>query len=286
MLANYATDHTLFVRCINLIDSIFPGIKNVAMAGMKYNACWDKISLPFIVEENDEIIAHVGIIPFELMLNEKIRHVAAIHGICVKEVFRGKGLFKQLMREALNYIEDNFDAALLFTDKPNLYKPYHFTVLPEYDFIINACDINKIDSDLRILSLDNANNLKIMQDLLSDHLPISNQMSLVNETTIFVLDNLNKKIYFSSKLNAIIIYEISNNTLYIKDILTKKQYRLSDIVELIPENYDKIILQFCPDKFSEHTYTPILATPECSIMVSENFNFTGKYFRYPEPYRC
>lgn len=286
MLVNYATDPTLFIRCINLIDSIFPGIKNVAITGIKYNACWDKISLPFIVEENGEIIAHVGIIPLEVMLNEKKRHVAAIHGICVKEVFRGRGLFKQLMREALKYIENNFDASLLFTDKPSLYKAYNFTILPEFDFMINSYDINKTDSDLRILSLDNADDLKITQDLLSDHLALSNQMSLINETTIFILDNLNKKIYFSDKLNAIIIYEITNNTLYIKDILTRKQRCLSDFIALIPENYDKIILQFCPDKFSEHTYTSIPARPECGIMVSENFNFSGKYFRYPEPYRC
>ena len=286
MLANYANDPMLFERCINLIDSIFPGIKSVAMNGIKYNARWDKVSLPFIKENNGEVIAHIGIIPFDLMLNQKKQHVAAIHGICVKEEFRGKGLFKQLMQEVLKYIENNFDASLLFTDKPDLYKPYNFTILPEYDFILNSHNINKADSDLRILSLDNADDLKTMQDLLSDHLPISNQMSLINETTIFVLDNLNKNISFSNKLNAIILYEIINNTLYIKDIITKKQYRLSDIIELIPQNYDKIILQFCPDKFSEHTYTPILATPECSIMVSENFNFEGKYFRYPEPYRC
>jgi hypothetical protein len=220
------------------------------------------------------------------MLNQKKQHVAAIHGICVKEEFRGKGLFKQLMQEVLKYIENNFDASLLFTDKPNLYKPYNFSVLPEYNFILNSHNINKADSDLRILSLDNRDDLKTMQDLLSDHLPLSNQMSLINETTIFVLDNLNKNIYFSSKLNAIIIYEITINTLYIKDILAKKQFRLKDIIELIHEKYDKIILQFCPDKFSEHIFTPILATPECSIMVSKSFNFEGKYFRYPEPYRC
>lgn len=286
MLANYANDPMLFERCIDLIDSIFPGIKSVATTGMKYGARWDKVSSPFIIENNGELIAHIGIIPFNLMLNQKTQHVAAIHGICVKEEFRGKGLFKQLMQEALKYIVNNFDAAILFTDKPDLYKPYHFSVLPEYDFILNLPDINKIDSNLRILSLENVNDLKVIQDLLSDHLPLSNQMGLVNETTIFILDNLNKKISFSSKFNVIIVYEITNNILYVKDILTKQQYRLSDIIELIPENFDKIILQFCPDKFSEHTYTPIIATPECSIMVSENFNFEGKYFRYPEPYRC
>ncbi len=159
-------------------------------------------------------------------------------------------------------------------------------MLPEYDFFVNLPDISKADSDLRILSLDNADDLTIILNLVSDHSSLSDQMSIINETTIFILNNLAQKIFYSSKFNAIIIYEIRNNNLYIKDIFAKEQYLLSDIIGLIPENYDKIILQFCPDKFSEYTYTPVLATPEDSIMVSESFNFRGKYFRYPEPYRC
>lgn len=286
MLASYATDPTLFERCINLIDSIFPGIKSVAMTGIKYNARWDNISLPFIIEERGEIIAHLGIIPLDIMLNQKKHRVAAIHGICVKETSRGRGLFKQLMQEALIYIENNFDASLLFTDQPDLYKPFNFTVLPEYNFTSNASEMVKIDSDLRALSLDNPYDLKIMQGLLFDHLPISNQMSLINETTIFVLDNLNKKIHFSQHLNALLIYEIIESNLYIKDMLSQQQCKINDIIALIPENFNKVILEFCPDKFSDHTYTPILANPECSIMVSENFNFDGEFFRYPETHRC
>lgn len=286
MLANYATDITLFDRCINLVDSIFPGIKNAAMTGIKYNARWDKISSPFIIEQNGEIIAHLGVIPLDIILNKKKRRVAAIHGICVKESFRGRGLFKQLMQEALIYIENNFDASILFTDQPDLYRRYNFTVLPEYDFTTNIDYTVKMDSDLRTLSLDNPHDLKIMQGLLSDHLPISNQMSLVNETTIFVLDTLDKKIHFSHHLNAIIIYEIIESNLYIKDILSQKQYMVSEIIAVIPESFNKVILQFSPDKFSNELFQPILANPECSIMVSDNFNFKGEFFRYPETHRC
>lgn len=286
MLSNYSTDATLFERCINLIDSIFPGIKDVAMTGIKYNARWDKVSLPFVIEENGEIIAHLGIIPLDMIFNQKKVRVAAMHGICVKETFRGKGLFKKLMQEALIYVEKNFDASILFTDQPDLYKQYNFTVLPEYDFLVKTDTIIKIESDLRILSLDNAHDLRIMQNLLSNHLPLSNQLSLVNEATIFVLDNLQKKIYFSQRLNMIIIYEVIENNLYIKDILSQKPYKLSEIIALIPDNFNKIILQFCPDKFGDHIVTPILATPECSLMVSSNFNFGGEFLRYPESYRC
>ena len=286
MLANYAVDSTLFPRCIDLIESVFPGIKTIAMSGMKYNACWDKISLPFIIEENGAVIAHLGVIPFNLMLNHKRCTIAALHGICVKDNFRGKGLFKQLMQEALEYIENNFEASLLFTDNPQLYTKYDFSVLPEYNFIINSFNISKTDSDLKVLSLDNENDLKAIKHLLSDHLPLSNQISLINETNMFLLDNLNKKIVYSESLNVLIVFEIIDNTLYINDIISQRQYPLSHIINLIHEDFSKIIVQFCPDKFPDLNYTPVLANPECNIMVSKNFKFDGVFFRYPEPYRC
>lgn len=286
MLANYTSDPNLFMRCMNLIDNVFPGVKNMATSAMKYNACWDKTSTPFIIEENGEIVAHLGVIPLKAMLNHKTHHVAALHGICTKEVFRGRGLFKQLMQEAIQYIGNNYDTAILFTDQPSLYTPYKFSILPEYDFIIDSLTIKKTASDLRLLMLDDANDLRIIKELLANHVPLSNQMSLLNEPTLFVLNNLTNKLFFSQWLHAIIIFEIKERCLFIKDILSQKQLDIDEIVNVVPGEYEKVILQFCPDKFGSHTYTPIVAQPDGNIMVLDNFNYEGKFFRYPESYRC
>jgi len=286
MLANYGTDPALFVRCMNLIDGIFPGVKGMAITAMKYNACWDKKSTPFIIEENGEIVAHLGVMPLEIMLNKKKRHVAALHGICTNEMFRGRGLFKQLMQEAMKYIENNYDSAILFTDQPSLYTPYRFSVLPEYDFIMDLPNMQKIASDLRLLSLDDANDLRIIHELLSTHLPLSNQISLIHEQTLFLLNNLTNKLFFSQQLNAVIVFEIKERCLFIKDILSQKQSSIDEIINIIPGNYEKVILQFCFDKFNNHNYTPILAHTDGNIMVLDNFNYEGKFFRYPESYRC
>jgi hypothetical protein len=128
-----------------------------------------------------------------------------------------------------------------------------------------------------------------VHQLLSNRVPLSNQLSVMNKNgnALFVLNTLQKSLQYSEKLNALIIFEIMNNTLYIKEIVSQKQHQISDIIELIPSQFDKVILQFCPDNFlDEKDYAPILAGPECCIMVSEKFSFTGKYFRYPELYWC
>lgn len=291
MIADYTNNPQLFERCINLIDEVFPGCKEFALQGIKYKASWPDGSIPFIVEKDGEIIAHAGVWPLTFMLNGKEHQTASIHGVCVKPEHRGKGYYKQLMQEVMQYVDNHYDSSILFTVKPYLYKSYFYkAMLPEYDFMVSdKIRFNPKNSDLRILSLENSDDLNLVHQLLSNRVPLSNQLSVIhkNGNALFVLNTLHKSLHYSEKLNTIIIFEIINNTLYIKEVVSQKQHQFSDIIELIPTPFDKIILQFCPDNFlDEKDYAPILAGPECCIMVSEKFSFTGKYFRYPELYWC
>ncbi len=299
MIDNYTNNSELFDSCLNLLDESFPGCKEFALNGIKYNASWKKASTPFILKEKDEIIAHAGVWPIIFMLNGKEHRSASIHGVCVKASHRGRGHFQQLMQEVMQYVANTFDSSVLFTGKPYLYKNYPYKVmLPEYDFILsesnkyNARSHSK-NSDLRMLQWDNADDLNLIYKLLSNRVPLSNQLSLIHENgnILFVLNRMNKKIYYSEALKVLIVYEILDKTLYLKEIISTNQTDISDIIRLIlsAENIqvDKIIMQFCPDRFlEEKECSPVLARPENCIMTSDTFSFNGKYFRYPELYCC
>ena len=66
MIDNYTNNSKLFDDCLNLIDEAFPGCKEYTLTGMKYNACSNKASTPFIIKEAGEIIAHAGVWPIIL----------------------------------------------------------------------------------------------------------------------------------------------------------------------------------------------------------------------------
>ncbi len=224
-------------------------------------------------------------------MNGKEHHTASIHGVCVKPNHRGKGYFKELMQEAMEYVEEHFDSSILFTEKPYLYKNYPYkAMLPTYDFFINEqIKFKQKDADLRILTLDNPNDLKIIHSLLSSRVPLSDQISITgkNGGMLFIFNTQHKKIHYSEKLNAAIIFEIKKDTLYIEEIISLKQYKISEILALIPKSFDKIVLQFCPDNFFfEKDYTAKLTGIECCVMVSDQFSFNSKYFRYPDLYCC
>lgn len=285
MKADYAVEPALYEECLTLMESCFPGIKAIADQGRLHNAYWDKSSTPFIVRHENELIAHLGILPFDFIIQGKPYRGAAIHGVCTKEAFRRKGYFKTLMLEALSYIRQHYDFSFLFTDQPYLYELFGFKALTEYDFVYNFQDTD-LKPTLRKLNLDHSDDLQLMQDLYLHRLPISNCFGIVKETTVATLNAMHQPVYYIEAINALIVYQAIDECLYIKDIVTKKRCDLDLIVSAIPEKFTKVVLQFSPDNFMQLPFNPMVATPECCIMISEEFEITCPSFRYPEPQRC
>lgn len=291
MISDYSSDPKLFERCINCINEVFQGSKEFALQGIKYKAPWNEVSIPFIIEEYGEIIAHAGVIPLSLMLNGKKHQSAAIHGVCVKKEHRGKGYFKQLMKEVMQYVDEHFESSVLFTDKPYLYKNYPYKMmLPEYDFVVNDdVKLKAKNSDLRILDLNNNEDLSLMHHALDTRTSLSNEFSVMgkNGKTLFILNSMHRKIAYSDKLNTVIIYEIADDALYLKEIVSDSQHSFENIIELIPGAFNKIVFQFCPDNYlDKKDYKPVMAKLEGCMMVSKEFAFDGDFFRYPELYLC
>ncbi len=285
MIKHYADDPALYSQCLTLIDECFPGIKKIADDGRKHNAYWDRISTPYVYYHDKELVGHLGIIPFDFVVNQINVRGAAIHGVCVKEKYRRKGIFTQLMNEALSTIKLQYDFAFLFTDQPELYKQFGFASKIEYDYQVDDLKKSRSEQLLRKLDLENKTDLTLMQDLLLKRKPLSTRFGIVNETVIFTLVALSHPVYYSQEHNVLICYSVNDQTLFLKDIVFATPISLETVCSLIPETYSNVVLQFCPDAFNVKV-TPIKAQPECLIMVSDDFDLGKEPLRYPEPQRC
>lgn len=290
MISDYSKDKNLFENCISFIDGIFPGCKEFSLKAMNYGASWPEASTPFIIEEKGKILAHVGILPLTININGNNHQTAGIHAVSVHPLQRGKGHFRQLMNEVISYTKINFESSFLMTQKPYLFKDFSYTtMLPEYNFVLKNNVFLPKESDLRDLELNNLKDLELLKDLLSKRLPLSDNFSLQgkNAATLFIMNSMYGKICYSEQLHTVILYKVVDNILYLNEIVSSAQYKLSEIIKLIPEQFDKVILQFCPDRYlNENEYTAVLARPENCVMVSPELNFKAKYFRYPEIYSC
>ena len=285
-LRHYSTEPMLYESCLTLIDACFPGIKKIADQGKLYNAHWDKASTPFVYYVQDELVGHVGLIPFQLVINEQPYQAAALHGICVKESFRRKGIFTELMNDAMHYVKQYYTLAFLFADQAKLYEPFGFKRQDEYDFVLETRNVPDTPHKLRRLNLAESTDLNLIHDFLSKRLPISHRFGIVKEQVVFTLDVLSHPIYYSDAHQALLVYDLKDETLYIKDIVFTQPVDLYQIIALIPECYRKIVLQFCPDGFDNLNCEPIKTMPEDFLMVSANFDLGKSPLRFPETGRC
>ncbi|MFO1259294.1 MAG: GNAT family N-acetyltransferase [Gammaproteobacteria bacterium] len=255
-------------------------------SGAGHNAYWDRSSTPFVIKHNNEVIAHVGLLPFDFIIQENSFRAAALHGICTKNEFRRKGHFKQLMQEALDEVKQHFDFAFLFTDKPYLYEQFGFKVVKEYDFIYAYSKQNAQKNKSRILDLDDPRDLLILQNHYQNRVPLSKMFSIVNEITVATLNALHMPVCYLEELDVLVVYQINDQILYVKDIIATKPCELDLILNCISNHHEKIVLQFIPDRFLKLPANPVEALTDGCIMISEHFDLNWEYFRYPEPQRC
>lgn len=286
MIADYTLDSTLYEQCLTLLDSCFPGVKAMADKGRTHNAYWDKSSTPFIVRQGQEIIAHLGLLPFDFIIQRKPYRGVAMHGICTEEAFRRKGHFKKLMNEALKFTQENYDFSFLFTDKPYLYEQFGFKVIEEYDFVYDFSFQSQERYKIREIDLDKLEDLNLMQRLYLNRNPISNCFGIVKETTVATLNLLHMPAYYIEAIDCLVIYQIKDEVLYVKDIVTTKACELELILNSIADKFSKVILQFSPDTFLTMPFNPIAALTDGCFMISQNFEIKCPSFRYPETQRC
>ena len=78
-----------------------------------------------IITDNNNVVAHIGVLKRNLLLNEKLYPIYMYGGIAVHEDYRGKGLFKKFLEKILDEYKD---CALhfLWSEKIELYKKLSF----------------------------------------------------------------------------------------------------------------------------------------------------------------
>ena len=116
----------------NLLDESFPGIKANILRCEGLGFPWN--STPYFKEENGEILSHVGFLEYPIAIDGKVHKAAALHAICTKKSFRGRGLASEFIREALSWAEKQYEFVILFTEIPKFYEKLSFQCIQEYRF--------------------------------------------------------------------------------------------------------------------------------------------------------
>jgi len=259
-LRSYEQDPELLGRVLALADTAFPGIMARALRIRLPGGHWRDRSVPFVVERERELVAHVGVLSLEMVVAGERCRVGGIHAVCTHPAERGRGHFRALMEEALAWCESRFPTLLLFTDWPSLYEPFGFRSVGEHRFRASVRSAGGARAS-RTLDLTRPRDLATLERLLETRAPVSDVLGVVAEKAVFTFHCPERGLVHAPELPAIVWMELRGTTLTLHDVVAPRIPGLAEILDLIPAPVTEVEIAFAPDRLGVDA-AAVAAAPE------------------------
>ena len=151
----------------------------------------DPTSMPFgYFDENGTCAANFSAFSMPMMIDGRVVKAAGFQSGAVRPAWRGRGLYRDLMRKAFGWCDaQGFELGLLLTDKPALYEPYGFKILPQHQFSGPPPADAKSAGPARTLSIGNPGDLALVMRLLRERTSVSSIFSVTSQVEMFLLNS-------------------------------------------------------------------------------------------------
>ncbi|WP_454015883.1 GNAT family N-acetyltransferase [Bacillus sp. Marseille-Q7846] len=233
-----------------LFEEVF-GITIQTLKDFSERGYWDDTYKALSFLQEDKAIANVAAFSLPLIINGERINAAGIQSVMTHPNFRRQGLMTELMREMIEEIDKQCECSLLFTEKPELYTSFGFKVVQEYLMTI-PYDKNNNNSLLRKLDYYIEEDRQLIHETIESSQRLSNNFSTLNFHPSFYLNmydsEWNGKLYYSEKLDALIVYEVDNEKLKLYGVFAPVLPVLDEICGEISERFTEIEFYFSPDQ--------------------------------------
>ena len=130
---DYRAEPGLLDRVFRLLETAWPGITEVRDRAAGYGCDWAE-SIPFVAEEDGEVVGHVGLLELAYMVDGVPLRAAGIHAVTTRDDHRGRGIARRLLTEAVAHGERDHPTLVLFADLAGVYEPHGFRIVPRHRF--------------------------------------------------------------------------------------------------------------------------------------------------------
>lgn len=258
MRYSFSENPAISVRLFDLLDTVFPGVREVAENARRIGAAWESVSTPFIHFLDERAVSHVGIIELSLVLAGQPVTVGSIHGVATHPEYRRHGHYRRVMEEALQYGDERYETLILTTEHPEYFTPFGFRVIQEHVFTV-SCAAPGNRTLLRLLDLQQKADAELLLRLLKSRAPISTVVGVSNETAVFCFNEGWRPLHYAADLDVIICLEMEGTRLKLFDVVGTAVPPLADLLEQIPQRITEVEICFAPDRLApEARATPYL----------------------------
>ncbi|WP_426124722.1 GNAT family N-acetyltransferase [Pararhizobium sp. PWRC1-1] len=214
----------------------------------------DPTSMPFgYFDESGVSAANFSGFSMPMMVDGRLVKAAGFQSGAVRPQWRGQGLYRDLMNRAFGWCdEQGFELGILLTDKPAMYEPYGFRVLPQQRFLGAPPPAEtRLAGTVRELSLDNAGDITLIRRVLRERTPVSSVFAATAQAEMFLLNGFfdpDVRLTYLDQFEAVIAWKEDETSFQLLDIAGKTILPLSAILGSFDRRPDRVEVFFPPDR--------------------------------------
>lgn len=245
---DYFADHAAWRALVSLLEDTF----GIDIGPLMELGGPDPSSMPFgWFAEDGTLVANLSAFAMPIVVNGRHINAAGLQSGAVRPPWRGRGLYRDVTRKALDLCEaQGFEAIVLYTDKPALYGPYGFRTLPMHSFKGEAPKPDGA-ADARTLDPRNAADLALLQELLARREPVSDTLAVTSSPAMFLINTQldpDVQLTLIERLSAVIAWKPDGDRLILLDVLASSIPSLSAILGGLGIGPSRAEILFSPDK--------------------------------------
>jgi hypothetical protein len=268
---------------IALFETVF-GISSDFLLRFYERGYWDPTYRPFSFFEGNKVVANVSMFDMPLVINGQDVKAAGIQSVMTHPPYRGKGLIRKLFVEIFSKYEHQYPLFFLYTQIPTMYQKFGFRVLFQCHFICE--DVEKMGRQKPLVELDmhNEQDANMVRKMFEKRAPVSHVFGFRHHQSPFFFQVLSGdtkvKVAYAPTLDVVLVYNQSNTTLYLYDIIGSRIPNLHVITSCFDFDISKVEIHFSPDLL-EASEVKIVTNPHQRLMVRGDLP-TGKcHFAIP-----
>ncbi|MCW9129616.1 GNAT family N-acetyltransferase [Bacillus paramycoides] len=267
-----------------LFEEVF-GITSQTWHDFSAKGYWDYTYKALSFLQDDSVIANAAAFSLPLLINGEKISAAGIQSVMTHPDFRRQGLMTQLLNKLIEEIDKQCECILLFTENPKLYTSFGFQIVQEYLMTVQYDKKNNKDSLLRKLDFYNEEDRQLISETIANSQRLSNMFSTLNYQPSFYLNmydsKWNEKLYYSKKLDTMIVYEVENEKLKLFGVFALVLPILDELCEEISESFKEIEFYFYPDQLGIDDVQLTELQSSKYLMVRSNKELDFKGYKFP-----
>jgi predicted N-acetyltransferase YhbS len=220
----------------------------------------DPSSMPFAYFDDTGVcIANFSAFSMPVVINGREVKAAGFQSGAVRPEWRGRGLYRELMRRAFAWTdEQGFELGLLLTDKPALYEPYGFQTIPQHSFV--GAPPTSVPGVAPATTLALPADGATIRSMLLHRVPVSQRFAVTQQTEMFLLNACFDQDIRLSRLatdDVVVAWKFDGARLRLLDVVGQSMPPLALIIAGLGIRPDEIEVCFPTDQLDwEGVATP------------------------------